>query len=101
MFDNSQADRALNVINTYKCRLCITQKVLNLLSLVIVLTHLDVHVAVWPVSMGACHEMCSYINIIFKCTFCLFLSMTVAYCIFTDSKFMLGILGKITFFVPK
>lgn len=72
MFDNSQTDRALNVINALQFMLCITHKVLNLASLVIVLIHLDVHVAVWPVDfMGACHEMCSYISIIFKCTFCL------------------------------
>lgn len=67
MFDNSQTDRALHVINAHKFLLCITHQVLNLASLVIVLTHLDVCVVVWPVVfMGACHEMCSYINIIFN-----------------------------------
>lgn len=67
MFDNSQTDRTLHVINAPKFLLCITHKVLNLASLVIVLTHLDVHVGVWSVVfMGACHEMCSYINIIFN-----------------------------------
>lgn len=37
MFDNSQNDRALHVINAHKFMLCITPKVLHLASLVIVL----------------------------------------------------------------
>lgn len=72
MFDNSQIDRALNVLNARKFMLFTAHTALNLASLVIVLTHLDVRVDVWPVFfMGACHEMCSYINIICQCTICL------------------------------
>lgn len=70
LFVKSQTAGAFNAINAHKCMLCITHIVLILVSLVAVLTYVDVHVDVWPaIFMGAYHEMCNYINIIFKCIF--------------------------------
>lgn len=111
MFVKSQTDKAFNAINAHKCMLFIAHIILILLSLVAILIYVDV----WPAYfMGAYHDIDNYVNIIFKCTFCLqsytfgcfgcfgcmcqfnlpFFGNDSSILHITCSKFPLGILGK-------